>query len=79
MSPPNKLLIIMHNTSAVRPKNARSSEDLSKIVQISGDEILTILDKFETEGYVKSLIDQNNNRRFYLTGKGILKVCSYFT
>ena len=69
----------MHNTSAVRPKNARSSEDLSNIVQISGDEILTILDKFETEGYVKSLIDQNNNRRFYLTGKGILKVCSYFT
>ena len=79
MLPPNKLLIIMHNTTAVRPENARSSEELSKIVQVSGDDILTILDEFEGEGYLKSLIDQNGIRKFYLTGKGILKVCSYFT
>jgi hypothetical protein len=79
MSPPNKLLIIMHNTSAVRPENSRSSVDLSKIVQISAIEILTILEDFEKDGYVKSLLDPQNTKKFYLTGKGILKVCSYFT
>jgi hypothetical protein len=79
MSPPNKLLIIMHNTSAVRPENSRSSLDLSKIVQISATEILTILEEFEKEGYVKSLLNIQNVKKFYLTGKGILKVCSYFT
>lgn len=69
----------MHNTSAVRPKNSRSSLDLSKIVQIPDTEILTILEEFEKQGYVKSLLDSQNAKKFYLTGKGILKVCSYFT
>ena len=79
MSPPNKLLMIMHNTSAVRPENARSTDDLSKLIQISEDDILIILNDFEKDGYLESVTDQNANRKFYLTGKGILKVCSYFT
>ena len=79
MSPPNRLLIIMHNTSAVRPENSRSVEGLSKLVQSSEEEILTMLNDFEKAGYLESIIDHSDIRKFYLTGKGILKVCSYFT
>ena len=76
---PDKLLLTMHNLCAVRPEIARTGEELSKIIRVAVDKALKILDGFEREGYVKSLIDRHGRRRFYLTGMGILKVCSSFT
>lgn len=76
---PDKLLLTMHNLCAVRPEIARTGEELSRIIRVAVDKALKILNGFERDGYVKSLIDQSGRRRFYLTGMGILRVCSSFT
>ena len=73
-----KLLLTMHNISAVRPEMARTDEELSRFVQITVSDVQKILSASEREGYVKSLTDRHG-RRYFLTGKGILKVCSSFT
>jgi DNA-binding MarR family transcriptional regulator len=74
-----KLLLIMHNLCAVRPEISRTSNELSKAIDMTTENIIGILNRFESEGYVKSIIDQNGQKKFYLTGRGILKVCSSFT
>lgn len=76
---PEKLLLLMHNLCIVRPEIAKTSEELSKTLRIAVDHTLTILHGFERDGYVTSHTDQNGRRKFYLTGLGILKVCSSFT
>lgn len=76
---PDKLLLLMHNLCVVRPEIAKTSEDLSKTLRIAVDHTLKLLHGFERDGYVKSHTDQNGRRKFYLTGLGILKVCSSFT
>jgi hypothetical protein len=75
----DRLLLTMHNLCAVRPEIAKTEEELSKIIQVALEYTQNVLDSFEREGYVKSLIDQNGRKRFYLTGMGILRVCSSFT
>lgn len=76
---PAKLLLALHNLCAVRPEIAKTVEELSEVIRITVDKALTVLHGFEVEGYVKSVIDVQGKRRFYLTGTGILKVCSSFT
>lgn len=75
----DKLLLTMHNLCAVRPEIAKTVEELSETIRMAVDNVTGILSRFEGEGYVKSLTDQNGHKKFYLTGKGILKVCSSFT
>lgn len=75
----DRLLLTMHNLCAVRPEIARTGDELSRIIHITVDNVLHILNGFEDEGYVKSLHDHQGKKRFYLTGMGILRVCSSFT
>jgi len=41
--------------------------------------VYEILDRQETYGFVRSYIDPGGVRKYYLTGVGIIKVCSSFT
>jgi DNA-binding MarR family transcriptional regulator len=76
---PEKLLLLMHNLCIVRPELAKTGEELSQTLRIAVDHALQILREFERDGYVKSYTGQHESRQFYLTGRGILKVCSSFT
>jgi len=75
----DKLLLALHNLCAVKPEIARTGQELSRIMQIAVENVLGILQTFEKDGYVKSLHDSEGSTKFYLTGMGILRVCSSFT
>jgi hypothetical protein len=76
---PEKLLLLMHNFGIVRPELAKTGSELSQILQINIVDVSPILATHELEGYIKSFIDPTGVKRYYLTGNGILKVCSTFT
>lgn len=74
-----RLLELMHNMGMVGPQNARATTELGSLLNIPFDEAATILAGHEKDGYVASFMDAEHNRKYYLTGKGILKACSAFT
>ena len=58
---------------------ARRSEDLAQIVQADINTVNQCLDKHISDGYVNAYSDNEGKRRFFLTSKGIIRVCSLFS
>lgn len=74
-----KVLQTLHNLCATAPDLARKSEELAQVLQLSVTDVERILDGCGCEGYVESFADSHGKKRYYLTGKGIIKVCALFT
>jgi DNA-binding PadR family transcriptional regulator len=74
-----KVLQTLHNLCATAPDLARRSEELSQVFQVDTKEIENILDNYKAEGFVENFIDNEGKKRYYLNGRGIIKVCSLFT
>lgn len=74
-----KILQTLHNLCATAPDLARRSEELAQVMQINLGEVERVLDNYGFEGYVQSFVDNEGKKRYYLTGTGIIKVCSLFT
>ena len=76
---PEKVLQTLHNLCATAADLARRGEEVARILQHDQAEIENILDKYKSEGFAESFIDNEGKKRYYLTGRGIIKVCSLFT
>ncbi|MGD8545670.1 MAG: hypothetical protein PVH12_05790 [Candidatus Bathyarchaeota archaeon] len=74
-----KILQTLHNLCATAPDLARRSEELARVMHLDLHEVEQILDNYGSEGHVESFTDNDGKRRFYLTGRGIIKVCALFT
>ena len=74
-----KILQTLHNLCATAPDLARKSEELAQVLQIDINELEKTLDNYKLEGFVESFKDNENKKWYYLTGSGIIKVCSLFT
>lgn len=74
-----KILQTLHNLCATAPNLARKSDELAQILQLDTIEIERVLDGYSCEGYVESFVDGKGKRWYYLTGRGIIKVCALFT
>jgi len=74
-----RLLITLHNLCATSGEMAKKSEDLAQILQTDLNTVDQDLDKHISDGYVADYRDQEGSRRFYLTGKGIIRVSSLFS
>jgi len=74
-----RLLLILHNLGATSQERAKKSDELANILQTDVNEVNQILDRYQSEGYTISLTDNEGNIRHYLTGTGIIRVCSLFT
>jgi predicted ArsR family transcriptional regulator len=74
-----RLLINLHNLCATSGEMARKSEDLAQIVQTDTNTVNQNMDKHISDGYVEAYYDNEGNRRFYLTRRGIIRVCSLFS
>ncbi|HVP93065.1 MAG TPA: hypothetical protein VMS94_04920 [Acidobacteriota bacterium] len=74
-----KILQTLHNLCATAPELSRRSEELSQVLQIDLSEIERTLDNYKQEGFVESFTDNEGKKRYYLTGRGIIKVCALFT
>jgi hypothetical protein len=76
---PEKILQTLHNLCATAPDLARRGEELAQVMQIEREEVERILDNFRLEGFAESFLDNEGKKRYYLTGRGIIKVCALFT
>lgn len=74
-----KILQTLHNLCATAPDLARRSEELAQVLQIDLGEVERILDNYKSEGFAESLTDNEGKKRYYVTGRGIIKVCALFT
>ena len=74
-----KILQTLHNLCATAPELSRRSEELSQVLQIDMNEVERTLDNYKQEGFVESFTDNEGKKRYYLTGRGIIKVCALFT
>jgi len=74
-----KILQTLHNLCATAPDLARKSEELSQVLQIDISEVEKILDNYKLEGFVENFTDNEGKKRYYMTGRGIIKVCALFT
>ncbi len=76
---PDKILQTLHNLCATAADLAKRSDEVARILQRDPGEIERILDDYKNHGFAESFYDNEGKKRFYLTGKGIIKVCSLFT
>ena len=74
-----KILQTLHNLCATASDLARRSEELAQVLQIDINEVEKTLDNYKIEGFVESFTDNEGKKRYYLTGRGIIKVCALFT
>jgi hypothetical protein len=49
------------------------------MLQVDVNEVTQILDRHVSEGYAVSFTDHEGNRRYHLTSRGIIRVCSLFS
>jgi predicted transcriptional regulator len=76
---PEKVLQTLHNLCATAADLARRGEEIARILQRDQGEIESILDRYKSEGFAESFLDNEGKKRYYVTGRGIIKVCSLFT
>jgi hypothetical protein len=76
---PDKVLQTLHNLCATAADLARRGEEVARLLQKDTFEIESILDRYKNEGFAESFIDNEGKKRYYLNGRGIIKVCSLFT
>jgi predicted transcriptional regulator len=75
----DRILHLLHNLAAVNPENAKSLRELAELAQEPTERIRDLLNSEEASGHVKSLSDGKSERRYYLTGLGILRAVSLLT
>lgn len=78
LSDGEKLLLTMHNLCLVRSASAKTASEIANISELSLETVLKILSNQEAAGYIK-IAPNKEAKKYYLTGLGILKVCSSFT
>ncbi len=76
---PEKVLQTLHNLCATAADLAKRGEEVARILQHDPAEIEGILDDYKNRGFAESFYDNEGKKRYYLTGRGIIKVCSLFT
>jgi predicted transcriptional regulator len=76
---PEKVLQTLHNLCATAADLSGRGDDVAQILQRDPAEIENILDNYKTEGFAESFYDNEGKKRYYLNGRGIIKVCSLFT
>jgi len=75
----DKPLLYMHNLGVVNAKRAKKLEELAAILSISVEELKRLLGHSEAQGYVESTLSESGEKAYYLSPKGIIKVCSCFS
>ena len=76
---PDTVLQTLHNLCATAADLARRGEEVARLMQKDPNEIESILDRYESEGFAESFVDNERKKRYYLNARGIIKVCSLFT
>lgn len=73
------LLTFLHNMGYVDEDRAVGVNELSAALAIDPERVEEILRKLESDGYVARTRQRGGMSSFYLTGKGVIRVCSIYT
>ncbi len=73
------LLTFMHNMGYVDKMKAVEVRELSEALALDRQLVEETLRKLESDGYVASTRQRGGEASFYLTGKGVIRVCSIYT
>ncbi|MFN3621877.1 MAG: hypothetical protein ACK4TI_03215, partial [Nitrososphaerales archaeon] len=60
-------------------KRAKKIEELASILSIGIEELKRLIGHNEAQGYIESTVSENGEKIYYLSPKGIIKVCSCFS
>jgi len=74
-----RVLVSMHNLSIIGVERAKTLEELSGLAGLDAKETLVYLSDHERYGYVGSKIGLDGVKRYFLTGLGVIRVCSLFS
>ena len=75
----DRLLHALHNLAAVSPDSAKTPRELAQLTQEPEDTIVPLLITEQAAGHVESVSDDKSERRYFLTGLGILRAVSMLT
>lgn len=73
---PDSLLLLLHNMGITDSKRALKPEDLGIHEASKMEEAIEELERYERDGYVQGLLGRDGVKRYYLTDRGIIKVCA---
>lgn len=74
----DRLLLTMHNIGAIHERSARSIDELASVTGMAPDLLDRILEDHKKVGYV-SVSGIGSSAKFFLTGRGIIRVSSMYT
>jgi hypothetical protein len=75
----DKPLLYMHNLGVVNAKRAKKLDELAALLSFSVEELKRLLGRSEEQGYVESTVLEGGEKAYYLSPKGIIKVCACFS
>lgn len=73
-----ELLKRMHNYGVVSRHNAKTVQELVGMMNIDEGEIKGLLERLLEYSYIHA-VTSDDVARYYVTGPGIITVCSFFT
>lgn len=75
----DKPLLYLHNLGIVNAKRAKKIEELAAILSLTVEELKKLIGYNEAQGYIESILCEGGEKAYYLSPKGIIKVCSCFS
>ena len=75
----DRLLLMMHNLGIVREETGQIIDELANRTKMPSEQLAKFLREHEDSGYVKSITNDRGLLRYFLTGKGIIRVSSALT
>jgi len=73
-----KVMLSLHNLGVVKEEVARTPDQLANTLDMNFEDVQRALETLSSESYVGK-VSRENNHAYFLTGKGIVTVCSMFT
>ncbi len=73
-----RILLSLYTFGAIDSEHARLAEELSSMLRIKVKEILRLLQKLISFGYIETSIDHLKRLRYHLTKSGIIKAFTFF-
>jgi DNA-binding IclR family transcriptional regulator len=75
----DRILLALHNLCAVRAELAKTSGELAQNLGMDLNQLQALLKELVSNGYIAYYSDSTGEKRYYITGNGIIRVCSAFT
>jgi CTP-dependent riboflavin kinase len=73
------VLAHLHNMGYLSEDKAVGIKELKEALSIDDDVLRRVLEEHVNNGYVSRVITAFGEELYYLTGKGIIRVCSIYT